>query len=96
MDEGLETVTLDESTDVEITSGVSAFTGEPFCQVIINGVARGQMTPTEVRQMALGWLEAAEAAESDAMVMAEMMETVGVDQQTAGAFVAALRKRRSQ
>lgn len=81
---------------IEILSGVSAFTGNPFCQVLVDGKTVGQLSPTEVRTMALHWLEAAEAAEMDSMVMAEMTDPTGLNlgKRVAAEFVAALRKRR--
>lgn len=88
--------TLD-STYIEVLSGVSAFTREGFCTVVVDGRHAGQMDPNEVRTMALSWLEAAEAAESDAMVLAELTseDGMGLDDQVALAFIGALRRRRS-
>lgn len=54
----------------------------------------GQVSPAELRGMAMQFLAAAEAAESDAIVAAELVETAGVDQNAALGFVASLRKRR--
>lgn len=84
---------------VHIESGVSAFTGKGFCAVHAIGedgqpIAGGQLTPEQVRTMALGWLGAAEAAEHDAAVVAELVEQVGLSQQEAAAFLHGLRKRR--
>lgn len=87
-------------SDVFITSGVSAFTGQPFCLVEAVGTdgARwtGQLSPAEVRAMALHWLEAAEAAEHDAIVRTELVEGLGLEDKVAAAFIAALRDRRTQ
>ncbi len=80
-------------SEISIESGVSLFDGKPFC-AIRWGKERGQLSPDEVRQLALNWLSAAEAAESDAMVMTELQDGVGLDLQTAGAFLMALRERR--
>lgn len=66
---------LDDLADIDIESGVSAFDGLPFCLIRANGARAtlvGQLRPTELRGMALTWLEAAEAAESDA-ALAEMI-----------------------
>ena len=79
---------------IEIESGISAFSGKPFC-AIRWGKEKGQLTPDEVRALALGWLSAAEAAEGDAMIMDELRESVGLDFQTAGTFLLSLRKRRN-
>jgi len=84
---------------LEITSGVSASTGEGFLivEAVLSDGARaaGQMSPAEVRMTALGWLAAAEAAESDAMVHAEMKEA-GLPNKTADGFIRALRTRRAK
>ena len=82
-----------DQKDIEISSGVSLFTGEPFCTIRWGNEA-AQMTPDEVRVMALHWLSAAEGAESDALVMQELQQGVGLDLQTAGAFLLKLRERR--
>ncbi len=84
---------------IEVTSGVSIFTGEAFCSIVVRGargevLGTGQDAPAGVRTMALGWLEAAEAAESDAAVFAELKE-MGVAEPARACFIASLRKRRS-
>ncbi len=84
---------MDEETEIRIESGVSMFDGSPFCGVFVNGAQVGQMTPDEVRQMALTWLEAAEAAEHDALVVAELRD-MEAKEQTIAAFLQALRARR--
>lgn len=87
-------------SDVFISSGVSAFTGKPFCLVEAVSTSgdrwTGQLSPKEVRTMALHWLEAAEAAEHDAAVRAELVEELGLGDHAAAAFIAALRERREQ
>lgn len=52
---------------IAIESGVN-LQGKPFCHVIVDGKPHGQLTPNEVRRMAMNWLEAAEAAEHDSAV----------------------------
>ncbi len=89
------TVNPDDGLNIEISSGLNKDL-KPFNTIFLNEKPAGQLSPDEVRAMALQWLEAAEAAEQDAMVVAEMTEGLGVDMQTAGAFVASLRKRRSK
>lgn len=83
----------DRGLDIGIDSGVNEKL-EPFCVVRLNGRGAGQLSPAEVRAMALQWLEAAEAAESDALVTAELVETAGLDLPTAGRFIVGLRRRR--
>jgi hypothetical protein len=90
----------DERFSVWVTSGVSAFTGQGFCTIELHRPGHvevlGQLDPEQVRQMALAWLGAAEAAEHDAAVFAELVETAGLDEATAGTFIAHLRDRRPE
>lgn len=86
---------------IEVTSGVSAFTGEAFCSIVVRDggchgkvLGSGQDSPAGIRAVALSWLEAAEAAESDAVVFAEL-KAIGLDEVAAGLFIASLRKRRA-
>lgn len=86
--------------ELRIESGVSAFTGEPFCHVHVLDaggelLTSGQLKPEEVRVTALAWLEAAEAAVSDAAVWKIMRGRVGLDEQAAATFLAELRASRS-
>jgi hypothetical protein len=84
---------------IDVTSGVSAFTGKGFC--VVEAVTEsedrivGQLSPDEVRAMALHWLTAAEAAEHDAMVHAELIEGAGLAADVADGFLLALRTRRA-
>lgn len=85
---------------IGLVSGVSVFTGKGFVRVAVldqdnKQVAVGQMSPEEVRTMALGWLGAAEAAESDAAVFAEL-KGIGLDDTACAGFLAALRERRDE
>lgn len=77
---------------IDIVSGLTA-QGKAFLTVSIDGEERGQMDPAQVRTMALHWLEAAEAAEMDAIVFAELGE-LGLDFDTRAAFIGSLRRRR--
>lgn len=83
----------EEPMGIHVESGVSAFSGEPFLTIRTTGGRTGQMTPAELRTMALHWLEAAEAAETDAAVFAEL-SSLGLDDATAAGFIQALRFRR--
>lgn len=84
-----------------IESGISAANGQGFCRLSIDlGDGEdprplGQLTPDEVRDMALNWLGAAEAAEHDAAVFSELVENAKLGQDQAAAFVGALRERRA-
>lgn len=85
---------------IDIEAGVSAFTGKGFCRVEATGSdgyrLTGQLSPAEVRATALHWLEAAEAAEHDAMVRAELVEGMQLEEEVAAAFIASLRNRREE
>lgn len=83
----------DRPLNIGIESGVNEKL-EPFCTVRLNDRAAGQLAPHEVRAMAMQWLEAAAAAELDALVVQELRESVGLDLNTAGHFVVGLRNRR--
>jgi hypothetical protein len=84
-------------TGIDVASGVN-IEGEPFCHVTATSEdgleLLGQLDPFEVRRMALGWLEAAEAAVHDAAVFRELVSALGVAPSTAAGFVEALRKHR--
>jgi len=87
--------------DVTMLSGVSEATGAGFVQVRASGKVGsfdveliGQLTPDELRAHALAYLEAAEAAEQDALVFAELTDTLDATPATAAAFLVALRNRR--
>jgi hypothetical protein len=91
------------STDlahINMTSGVSVFTGEPFVEVVATDESgnrmRGQLTPADVRAHAMAYLEAAEAAETDAFIVTWLKETVGLEEQQALRALAAFREMRGQ
>lgn len=54
----------------------------------------GQLTPTEIRQMAMQFLEAAEAAEQDAMVFRVLVRNVGAPTEVAAQVVMDMRRER--
>lgn len=84
---------------IEIESGVNP-EGDPFCRVnIFTGqdgeqIAAGQLTPTECRDMALKWLEVAEASEHDSAVFRFLVEKCNPDRDAAAHFIAAIRHHR--
>lgn len=80
---------------IGMESGVSARTGEGFVRLTW-GTEEGQLSPTEIRAHALALLVVAEAAESDAIVYAELVDTIGLDRQAALLFIGALRHRRAR
>lgn len=56
----------------------------------------GQLDPGELRSMALQFLEAAEAAESDAIVMTLLTRDVNLDRDAAAHFVLRMRGERTE
>jgi hypothetical protein len=77
------------------SSGVSAFTGKPFVLLTWEHMS-GQLTPAEARELALQIIEAATAAEHDALFVRWTREEVGLDMQAAVQGLAALRKLREE
>lgn len=57
-----------DATVLHSASGVSAFTGEPFV-LLTWGARSGQMSPDEARTLGLHIIAAADAAETDAIVV---------------------------
>lgn len=83
-----------ELKGIELRSGVNDKL-EGFCTVVVNGGdLLGQLTPDEVRAMALQWLEVAEAAHMDQTIVKVMMDTMGCDLENALAFLAMCRDAR--
>jgi hypothetical protein len=85
----------DDLESIYITSGVNEkFKG--FCTVSINGGDMlGQLSPPEVRRMAYDWLEAAEAAETDAIVC-QLLSEMDLPEQVIGGFLIAMRNKRPE
>lgn len=78
-------------------SGVSAATGEPFVVVKWEGPERsGQFTVEEARQFGLVMLSAAEAAVSDATLVAWLRRTMDLPLEKAGAVLADYRVHRAK
>lgn len=92
---GPQLLTL-ESVNVE--SGVSAFDGKAFCRIeakATNGdVMIGQLSPEEMRAMALAWIEASDASVYDAIMLDVLRNEVGLDDEAAGNFLVEMRNRR--
>lgn len=77
--------------DIFITSGVNE-RFEGFLTVSINGGdLLGQLSPKQVRAMALQWLEAAEAAESDSLIF-KVGKSFGIETELCAALVAKMRE----
>lgn len=84
-----------EFTGLLSTSGVSAFTGEPFVLLEWHGPMSGQMTPDEARQLGLHIIEAADAAVTDSLVIAEL-KSIGLKDEPAAVFLQRVRTRRGE
>jgi hypothetical protein len=76
----------------------------PFVLVSATGIApdgetevllEGQISVEEVRRMALLWLEVAEAADQDRIVMMMLMRDFNVSFEGAGSFIAGMREERA-
>ena len=62
--------------------------------LVSRGSMRGALSPHEARQMALRWMETAEATESDCLVATALTSALGATDEDAEALFAALRKLR--
>lgn len=92
---------IGDSISVEMASGLNEKL-EGFVQIRCEGEANGatvlllgQLPPQNVREMALQWLEIAEAAEQDQIVARELVEGLGLPQNAALGFISSLRERRT-
>lgn len=87
----------DDVTGIEIRSGVNE-DGVGFNTVVVTTedgrMMLGQLDPATVRTMALDWLGAAEAAETDAIVYRLLRDRFGLDFPVIGMFVANMRELR--
>jgi hypothetical protein len=83
---------------IDLTSGVSLFDGSPFVNIVVidegKVVSQGQLSPTACREHGQKCFEAAEAAETDALVWA-MLKDIDMDEHAIGAFLTQMRERRS-
>jgi len=59
-------------------------------------VLLGQLSPDEVRKMALQFLETAEAADQDRIVMTMLTRDVGLAPETAASFITKMRDERGE
>lgn len=77
---------------MHVESAVSAFTGDPFV-LLTWDVQAAQMDPDAARAFALHIIAAADAAETDAILHAEL-KGLGLDADTATRFLLAIREKR--
>jgi hypothetical protein len=96
---GMSDESFDDLTNLKIEAGVSLFDGQAYCRIEALGTGSfflaGQLSPAEVRKLALSWLEAAEAAEHDAMLFGYMRDVMKMEDEAAAIVVEELRKRRA-
>ena len=82
---------------IYMTSGVNT-DDEGFVTIAAHGtegtILVGQLSPSDIRKHALGYLETAEAAEQDAAVM-RLIKQLGLPEELAGAIITELRKSRN-
>lgn len=77
------------------TEGIVSIQGKPYVQLAID-ISPTQLTPGKAREVALMLLEAADAAESDAVLMQFAREMIGLDDIRAAQLLDQLRKSREQ
>jgi hypothetical protein len=86
----------DDLEHIDVRSGVNE-QGQGFCTIVARSTGgrllMGQLSPGEVRAMALAWLESAEAAEQDAAVL-RCVRKLELPEALAGAVVIELRNSR--
>lgn len=88
---------LGDLSSIETESGISSTTRAPFCIVRATNTAGdifyGQVPPAVLREMAIGFLRTADAAESDAAIYAQFAE-LGMPDEAVASFITGLRERR--
>ena len=84
-----------ERTTLYTQSGVNA-RGQAFVQITRDGKVIAQLTPEETREHALGLLNAAEAALSDAYLVSWVKEHVGAGEVEAAGLLADFRRWREK
>jgi hypothetical protein len=84
----------DDITAIDVHSGVNE-KGEAFVTIVITTEDKkflmGQVNPKELREIALQFLEAAEAAETDSIVYRLLRDKFGLDIEVVAGFVADMR-----
>ena len=87
----------DDLVSIDVRSGVNE-KGDGFCTLVATGgdgrMLLGQMPPDLIRKIAMDYLAAAEAAETDAIVYRLLLNKFGLPLEAVGAFVADMRDER--
>jgi hypothetical protein len=88
--------------DIYMTSGLATDEDGKYhgfvtisCQDTKGNIFTGQADPDEVRTMALRWLESAEAADQDCIVMTMLTRDLEIPAQHAAGFIRAMREERA-
>lgn len=82
-----------EEEGISFASGVSARTGMPFIHMSW-GKNKAQFTPTELREHAMGLMEAAAAAELDACLTTWAIQKLGMSDSEAATMLLLFREKR--
>lgn len=89
---------MESLSNIFMTSGVNE-SGEGFVTIAAHGddgtILMGQLSPNEMRKHAMGYLEAAEAAEQDAAVL-RIVRKLELPEQLAGMVITELRNSREE
>lgn len=93
---GLTNVEVTSGTADDVEEGKHTYRGFVTVRAVAEdgSIMAGQLDPAEVRQMAMQFLECAEAAEQDALVFKVMTREVGVPAEAVAGLVMAMRKER--
>ena len=87
-------VSKDDLVSIDVRSGVNE-RKEGFCTIVATAhggrILLGQLTPNEVRDMALRFLGAAEAAETDAIVYQLLADKFHLEDNIIGHFIGDMR-----
>jgi len=81
---------------ITVNSMVSSRTEEPFVTVYLAGPDAAQLTPAQAREVAGHLIEAAEAAEQDAFIIAFGRQKLGLDLAGAAALLSEYRAWREE
>lgn len=94
-------VVVGRLADIYMTSGLATDEDGNYegfvtisCQDQAGNIFTGQADPDEVRTMALRWLEAAEAADQDCIVMTMLTRDLDIPPEHAAGFIRAMRSER--
>jgi hypothetical protein len=92
-------VSKDDLVSIDVRSGVNE-RGEGFCTLVATGgdgrMLLGQMPPDLIRKIALDYLGAAEAAETDAIIYRLLSDRFDLPHHVVGAFLVEMREARDE